>query len=129
MTTLLKKHQPAIDSHRRTLSIGRVLAPRWRRTDLARAVDTGDRVCEMQHAFCATGGIVTGDKFSQLLLLRSDQPISLLARWIVHRRIVHFEWRGEIWLPLFQLDLAEMDVLPGVQRPLQSFAASSTNWN
>lgn len=64
----------------------------------------GERLGRMQRAFCPTGGVLSGDAFSLLLRERCDQPISLLARWIVRRQVVSFEAYGQRWLPIFQFE-------------------------
>ena len=66
--------------------------------------DDSECLCKMRLAFGPTGGVLSGDAFSVLLRERSDQPISLLARWIVRRQIVSFEAHGQRWLPMFQFE-------------------------
>lgn len=114
MTILMQEDRPVMDAGRDASILGTVRAPRERCSGSAGGMAADGRACEMQQAFRSTGGIIAGDEFCQLLRRRSDQPISQLARWIVHRRIVHFEWRSSTWLPLFQFDLAEMEVRAGV---------------
>ena len=112
-------------------------APRFGATHVLEARRTGSfrgttasagRVGEMQLAFRGTGGVVAGDELSQLLRRTSDQPISLLARWIVQRRIVHFEWQGLTWLPLFQFDLASMEVRPGLHQAVAELRGVFDDW-
>lgn len=55
-------------------------------------------------AFRASGGVVTGDELALLLRSRQEQPVSLVARWVVRRTIVHFTCRGQTLIPLFQFD-------------------------
>jgi hypothetical protein len=71
-------------------------------------------VAQLPGAYRASGGVATSDALTQLLLGRWDQPISVLARWIVDRRVVHFGLQGRLMLPLFQFDLRSLDVLPRV---------------
>jgi hypothetical protein len=70
----------------------------------------------MQLALQASGGVVTGDAFSALLRQHCDQPLSLLARWIVSREIVSFELDSQRWLPMFQFVRPLMTVHSGVSR-------------
>jgi len=69
---------------------------------------------EMEQAFRASGGIAGGDELASRLRRRSEQPISMLARWIVERRAVSFPWRSQTLLPLFQFDLSTMTLRPAV---------------
>lgn len=64
----------------------------------------------MQQAFHRTGGLVSGDEATRLLRRQSAQPISTLARWIVGRTIVNFEWQSQTLVPLFQFDPADMSL-------------------
>lgn len=55
-------------------------------------------------AFRRSGGVVTGDELALLLRSRHEQPVSLVARWVVRRTILHFTGRGQTLIPLFQFD-------------------------
>lgn len=90
--------------------------------------DDADRLFDMQRAFRATGGLVSGDRLVDMLRLRLDQPISLLARWIVDRRVISFEARGATWLPLFQFEAEGVDVTDGVQRVIGELRGVFDNW-
>lgn len=68
----------------------------------------------MQQAFRPTGGMVSGDEMARLLRRRSEQPISMLARWIVAREAVNFEWQSQTLVPLFQFDLSDMSLRSSV---------------
>jgi hypothetical protein len=50
------------------------------------------------------------------LFLRShcDQPVSMLARWIVRRQLVSFVWRSQTLIPVFQVDLQSCSVRAGI---------------
>jgi hypothetical protein len=69
---------------------------------------------EMEQAFRASGGIASGDELAGRLRRCSEQPISVLARWIVERRAVSFPWQSQTLLPLFQFDLSTMTLRPAV---------------
>lgn len=75
-------------------------------------------IVRMRSAFGATGGMMSADALSILLLVHTDQPISRLARWIVDRQIVTFESASQRWIPMFQFDLRDMRVLHSVQRSI-----------
>ena len=63
----------------------------------------------MESVYVREGGLATGDAVAELLRARSSQPISVLARWIVDRRIVSFNWQSRLLIPLFQFDMATME--------------------
>lgn len=69
-------------------------------------------------AFQAYGGTTTAQEMAELIRLRVDQPISVLARWIASRQIISLQWQGDLHLPLFQFDLANMRTRSGVQASL-----------
>jgi len=63
----------------------------------------------MRRAFHKTGGLACGDDIADRLRRRSiDQPISCLARWVVARTVVSFEWQSQLLLPVFQFDPCSM---------------------
>ena len=62
----------------------------------------------MVQSYRVAGGLVNSDRAAALLGRYREQPISQLARWIVGRRVVSFEWEGERLIPLFQFDLSDM---------------------
>jgi hypothetical protein len=64
----------------------------------------------IQQAFRDAGGVASGDQIAYLLRDQLDQPISTVARWIVGRHVVSYEWRCQPMLPLFQFDLPRVAV-------------------
>ena len=62
----------------------------------------------------SSGGHIGCDDLMLLLDDRREQPISLLARWIVDRRVIHFQSEGQLVLPLFQFEFPGLNVLPAV---------------
>ena len=73
----------------------------------------------MARGYASSGGIAVCDEMVGLLRCCFDQPISVLARWIVGRAVVCFEWRATMMLPIFQLDLADMTIRPQVSDVLR----------
>ena len=100
---------------RPVFSPGQVVQGEWRLFAGAENV-VPDSFLRMQLALQASGGVVTGDAFSVLLRHHCDQPLSLLARWIVSREIVSFEIDSQRWLPMFQFVRPLMTVHSGVSR-------------
>lgn len=77
-----------------------------------------DTMSQMRRLFGQVGGLVSADALCVRLQCHSDQPISLLARWIVNREIVNFEACGQRWLPIFQFAHGTVARRPGPQRAL-----------
>jgi hypothetical protein len=65
-------------------------------------------------AFIRHGGLRTDDEVQIMLRRHTSQPLSVLAKGIVQRRIVSITRVGQRWIPLFQFDRATMTVLGGV---------------
>lgn len=84
--------------------------------------------CLMERAFRPTGGLVGGDEVVRLLRRRSDQPISMLARWIVSREALSIEWHARTLLPLFQFKLADMNLRPEVTTVLRELSDVYDDW-
>lgn len=70
---------------------------------------------DLMQAFRATGGVISGDSLAILLRKHSDQPLSLLGRWIVHGQVLSFECHSQTLLPVFQFDLACLTVQLGLR--------------
>jgi hypothetical protein len=100
----LRGATPMLEVVMPALSAGRLSSARAQRAGPAALAD----------AFRSSGGVIGSDDLTQLLGRRSEQPISLLARWIVDRRVVHFKCNGQLVLPLFQFELPSLNVLPAV---------------
>ena len=58
----------------------------------------------MLDVFDRHGGVLTTDAAVALLRPAHDQPVSLLAHWIVSRDVLHFVWNFETVLPRFQFN-------------------------
>ena len=82
----------------------------------------------MDDAFRPHGGFVSGDEAAQRLRCRSDQPLSLIARWIVSHSVINVTWRGEALMPVFQFDLVDMSIRPSCARVIRELARVYDNW-
>ncbi|MFI5179557.1 MAG: hypothetical protein ACHQO8_13385 [Vicinamibacterales bacterium] len=91
--------------------------------------DADARANEVLHAFRRTGGLVSGDELTLMMRRRTSQPISMLARWIVERRVVNFGRQGEYLLPMFQFDQADMGVRRSVSAVLDEIDGTFDDWD
>ncbi|MEO8807622.1 MAG: hypothetical protein ABI433_16190 [Burkholderiaceae bacterium] len=68
----------------------------------------------LQGAFKRSGGVALGDELALFLRSHCDQPVSMLARWIVQRQVVSFVWRSQTLIPMFQFELKQCSVRAGM---------------
>ena len=74
--------------------------PSRRRGDLAHL--------ELIERYSSQGGLASTDEVVHLMRPYWRQPISMLAKWIVGRRVLSFSWRSQILLPHFQFETPRM---------------------
>jgi hypothetical protein len=82
----------------------------------------------MLSAFRLGGGVVSGDDLSALVRSHHDQPVSIVARWLVNRSILCFDWHGQTLIPLFQFDRSTMQPLPVVLAVLRELNGTFNDW-
>jgi hypothetical protein len=88
----------------------------------------GEQHIAMVDAYRRTGGLVGGTELALLLRRHSTQPLSLLARWIVARRVVSYVWQSEILVPLFQFDRHDMSLRRGTVQVVDELADTFGDW-
>ncbi len=79
-----------------------------------RELTQSDALEPIRQAYSRQGGLLSGEEVSLLMRRHCDQPMSQLARWIVDLNIVSLDSQGQIWIPLFQFDQADMTIKPAV---------------
>ncbi|HEX2543675.1 MAG TPA: hypothetical protein VHL79_02280 [Ramlibacter sp.] len=84
--------------------------------------------CTMEQAFAATGGIVASEEMVGRLRRRTDQPISRLARWIVDREVLSFQWHGHTMLPMFQFDPHSLAPYAEFTTALRELVPALSDW-
>jgi hypothetical protein len=82
----------------------------------------------MQHAFRTTGGVVCGDQLAHALRKRVEQPVSVVARWIVGREVVSYAWRSQTMLPLFQFDMPRVVLRSSAAGVIRELKDVYTDW-
>lgn len=80
--------------------------------------DDEPRLQRVLQDYRCIGGVATGDQIVWLMRGKLDQPVSVVARWIVGRDVVSINWRNRILLPLFQFDLARCTLAPGLEQAI-----------
>jgi hypothetical protein len=87
---------------------------RFSRSTVSTSVDLRVGMSGLPEAFRSSGGVMSTDVLTMLLRERCDQPISLLARWLVNRDVISFKRHGQTLLPAFQFDGLIAAVRPSV---------------
>jgi hypothetical protein len=113
----------AASAHKRTNFLYRAAS----KVQPDRATDRTE-ICCVADAFRRREGLATSDHVLFLLSQHTDQPISVLAHWIVNHEAIHFQWRSHTLLPLFQFDRRDMSLVPEVKRVTEELAAVLDEW-
>ena len=79
-------------------------------------------------AFRRYGGLARGDEIADRLLQLHGTNLSSLARRIVARELICFEWHGELWLPLLQFDWVDMSLQPAMKQVAAELAGVFDAW-
>lgn len=66
------------------------------------------------NAYRNTGGLARAQEVFTMFRSRHGADVARLARWIVRREIISFDWQSKVWVPLFQFDRATMALQPGL---------------
>jgi hypothetical protein len=82
----------------------------------------------MELAYRRNGGLLSADAVARLLRARDAQPLSVLARWIVDRRILSIDWQSQLLVPTFQFEEAGMRLRPEVLEMVSELAPFLDDW-
>jgi len=69
---------------------------------------------EMLDGYRHSGGLARAQEVFTSFKSREGAEPGILARWIVKRSVISFDWQSKVWIPLFQFSLINMELLPGV---------------
>jgi hypothetical protein len=79
-------------------------------------------------AFGRHGGFLDGNEVAEQMCRKNGADLSCVARRIVARELICFEWQGEHWLPLMQFDPVDMSVRPALARVAAELAGVFDGW-
>ena len=82
---------------------------------------------DLLNAYRRSGGLARADDVCASIQ-QHGVPMTMLARWIAGRELLHFEWQGENWLPLFQFDGIGLQPRPAVGQVLAELADVMPAW-
>jgi hypothetical protein len=79
-------------------------------------------------AYARHGGMLRADEV--VLRMRSDwdQPISVLARWIVSRAMITIDWHSEMLVPMFQIDFTSRGLRAGCREVVAELNDVMDGW-
>ena len=80
-------------------------------------------------AFRATGGTARGDDVARLLEDHRLGDFIGLAKLIANGDVFGFEWRHELWIPMFQFELRDLSVKPATQQVLAELGSGFDGWS
>jgi hypothetical protein len=89
----------------------------------------GRQVGLIETAYCRHGELATGDAVAGFMRQHVEQPVSVLARWIVTRQVISFEWCSETWIPWFQFALPEMKVRQDVGQVIRELMGAFDDYD
>lgn len=72
--------------------------------------DAAAAFAAMCKAFRPSGGMARGEDLAHTMAAHRQGDYASLARQIVDRDVLSFEWEASYWLPMFQFDLHDLSV-------------------
>lgn len=97
--------------------------------DVGLVIDRDRQFVQMLRHYRESGGLARGDEVVERMTQCGGAGVPTLARRIVERSVLSFEWRGELWLPMFQFELRTMAPKPGAQQVADELAPAFDAWN
>ena len=89
---------------------------------------SGIEFARMNSAYARHGGMLRSDEAVRQMRELWDQPISVLAKWIVARTMITIDWRREVLIPMFQIDLCEGRLRPGCAEIIRELRDVMDDW-
>lgn len=82
------------------------IAPQW---------DADGWLTRMRVGYARRGGLLWAADVVRLLCDQHGQPVSVLAKWIGRREIVHVPWQSDLLIPMFQFRSVSGELRPVVR--------------
>ena len=79
-------------------------------------------------AFHATGGTAKGDDLARLMADHGTGDFVGLARLIAAGDVFGFEWRGTLWIPMFQFEPRDLSINPASRAVLAELGSAFDGW-
>jgi len=100
-------------------------APAWRGEA---CTDRDAEFVALLDGYRPSGGLARAEEVMTLLECHGDLGLARLARWIVERSVISFEWQSQTWLPWFQFNRAGMTRVRGLAPVLAELSAACDPW-
>jgi hypothetical protein len=96
------------------------------RQGLARAADW--QFLDMLDAYRGTGGMARAQEILALFQRCGGPGVAALARWIVSRELICFDWQAQSWLPLFQFNRRDLTPDPRLRPVFAELTQMYDHW-
>lgn len=88
-----------------------------------------DQFFAMREAFRASGGLVRGDDFAQMLEEYRQGNFVSLAKMIVARQVFSFEWKNAHWIPMFQFEPESLAIRNATSQIVAELKKDLDDWS
>ncbi len=82
----------------------------------------------MLDSYRDSGGLARAEEVITLFEQHGGPDVATLARWIVEREVISFEWQEQTWLPLFQFARPTFTPLAGVAAVSEALGSVYDRW-
>jgi hypothetical protein len=83
---------------------------------------------EMLYAYRNSGGLARASEILALFKRCGAPGVAALARWIVSRELICFEWQAQTWLPLFQFNRRDLTPDPRLRPVFAELTEVYDHW-
>lgn len=82
----------------------------------------------MLDSYRGNGGLARAQEVFTMYKAHHGTDATMLARWIVKRDLISFDWQSCVWVPLFQFDRMHMTLQPGLSNILSALRPVFESW-
>ena len=83
----------------------------------------------MLESYRDSGGLARVHEVFTIHKSKHGSDFAHLARSIVKRELLSFDWQSNVWIPLFQFDRTSMTLQPGLAAVLEALNPDYTPWS
>lgn len=94
----------------------------------AQEARSDDQFVALLDSYRDSGGLARAQEVVRLFKRRCGSDLTMLANWIVNKKVICFEWQSKMWLPLFQFNRFDMTPLPGLGQVLAELTSVYDAW-
>jgi hypothetical protein len=91
-------------------------------------IDLALQFADMDGAFARHGGMVGGEELVHRMGALPGRPMSVLARWIVSRKVIAIDWQLTMLVPMFQFGSNPMKPNPACGRIVSMLSEVMDDW-